>query len=314
MSSLKSIVVCGPTASGKSDFAMELARRFNGEIICADSVQVYSGFVVGSAAPSSDDKNEIPHHLFGIIEPNLEYDAAQFRMDARQAIVDIQKRGKLPILCGGTGLYLRALMGLDWDESLPHDEKIRDQVKSLEDRDLHEELKSIDPVRYGQIHPNDRFRLERALEICRITGKPVSEIYKEKGEAQGAECKDHFLIIKVNPDRAILHRRIEHRSQKMLASGLQGEVKRLLEVIAKPEESKPLQSIGYKQMVSYLNGDVTSQDLLNKIIFATRQYAKRQSTFFKKFPSDIEVVSSDEMPAVMEEVSSLIGIPTIDMR
>ena len=191
----KYISIMGPTASGKSSLAMELAREFNGEIINCDSVQLYRGFNIGSAKPSREEMQEIPHHLLDVFEPNGDCDARKFADLAEHAISDVISRNKLPIVVGGTGLYFRSL----WKENfhdLPKSNELRVELEKVSTDELYNELKSIDSKRAEELHVNDRFRVMRAVEVCRLLGHPVSSLQ----QSQKSE-KEQSLVIKLEADR-----------------------------------------------------------------------------------------------------------------
>ena len=277
----KYISIMGPTASGKSSLAMELAREFNGEIINCDSVQLYRGFNIGSAKPSQEEMQEIPHHLLDVFEPNEDCDARKFADLAEHAISDVISRNKLPIVVGGTGLYFRSL----WKENfhdLPKSNELRVELEKVSTDELYNELKSIDPKRAEELHVNDRFRVMRAVEVCRLLGYPVSSLQ----QSQKSE-KEQSLVIKLEADRDWLKKRIRLRVKQMLEEGLVEEVKELLENGAKVD-CKPMQSIGYKEVIEWNKNTDNSFDRLCEMInISTRQYAKKQATFFRKVDADL---------------------------
>lgn len=276
--SVKYITVAGPTASGKSSLALKLAQNFQGEIINCDSVQVYRDFNIGSAKPSVEEQKLVPHHLFDLVTGNDGYDAAVYARQGRAVIEEVASRGKLPIVVGGTGLYLRALWG-DSFHSLPKDENLRIELAKIKNESLYEELKFIDPKRASEIHLNDRFRLLRAVELIRLLKGPISS------QNPSDSKEDESFKIKMQLDRPLLHKRIAQRSEEMLKEGLVAEVKGLISQ-GIDQNAKPMQSIGYKQVCEFLDGDLSEGQLLERIIIATRQYAKRQETWFKKVSFD----------------------------
>jgi tRNA dimethylallyltransferase len=292
------IVVAGPTASGKSDIAMALAERYQGSIVCCDSVQLYKGFDIGSAKPSMTDREMVPHHLYDVFKWDEACDAATYAQHARQAINEIRDNGRVPILVGGTGLYLRALLGDAWDSDVPSDEGLRLDLSQRPSSELFTDLQKVDPSRASQLHPNDRFRVIRALEINKLTGRPVK--FRQANMSQF----DDALMILVCPDRLILHGRIQTRTSEMLRAGLEREVRELLNYGVDPD-CKPMQSIGYKQMIALIHGKLDPLLLEEKISAATRQYAKRQMTWFKKVPLDIAISGISDLPKITELVDPM---------
>jgi len=270
----KNIVVVGPTGSGKSRLALELAHHFNGELIGCDSVQIYKGFDIGSAK----DKNTAPiaHHLIDLIAWDEEFDAAMYAQAAQQCQEDIISRGKVPIIVGGTGLYLRAFWGQGWSGDIPKDREYRLDLESQEQKELYAQLQKTDPRRASEIHFNDKFRTVRALEINKVTSANVPKVV-----TMSSGTMTESLVIKIEPDRKLLHQRIATRSAKMLQAGLLSEVQDLL-ASGVAIEAKPMQSIGYKQIMGFFNKEIPEAELCDRIIFATRQYAKRQTTWFRK--------------------------------
>ncbi len=280
MPAKKLVVICGPTASGKSGFGLELARALNGEIVSCDSVQVYRGFNIGAAKATEAEQREIPHHLLDVVDCSEEFDARAYGEKARAAIEVILHRGKVPIVVGGSGLYLRALWEEDWHEDLPKDEGLRDELAKLERHELLKRLAEKDPERAASIHPNDRYRLTRALEIALLTGKPLSDRARKLSPLK----KQSYTIV-LRPPRALLHQRIADRVVQMMADGLLAEVETLIKKGCSPT-CKPMQSIGYKQAAACLRGELSIEKLPATIIAATRQYAKRQDTWFRKVAAD----------------------------
>jgi tRNA dimethylallyltransferase len=280
------IIIGGPTASGKSALAIELARQINGEIINGDSVAMYQGFDIGTAKPSKEEQSGVPHHLFDILTPNEEMDAARYREIAINLIEKIQSHHKTPILVGGSGLYLRAVMG-DSFHDLPHDEKLRKSISEKSADELYEMLQKLDPKRAQKVHKNDHFRLARAIEIYSLTGKTLDELTSLQQNSIHSEQYKSMVIL-IDPNRQVLHERIALRTKKMIADGIVDEVKGLLDQGA-PRNAKPFSAIGYKEVLDYLDGEITLSRLEEKILFATRQLAKRQCTWFKKVPHLIKV-------------------------
>ena len=277
----RSYVVVGPTASGKSSLAMELATQHAGEIVSFDSVQIYRGFNIGSAKPSVQDVAQVRHHMVDFKDWHEEFDARMFAREAKLVVADIRSRGKLPILVGGTGLYLRALWGAAFHHDLPKDEALRKTLESLTNEEMMLRLQEKDPQRASELHVNDRFRLLRALELVTLMGGPIAA---NRG-APPEEDRDGAYVIYLKPERQVLHQRIELRADKMLAEGLIEEVRGLLAAGVDPG-CKPMQAIAYKQVVEFLRGELSREELADRVKAATRQYAKRQVTWFGKLAVD----------------------------
>lgn len=277
------LAIVGPTGSGKSALGISIAEKIGGEIVNCDSVQVYRGFNIGSAKVTAPEMRGVPHHLIDILEWNEDCDASRYAKMAQAAIADISGRGKIPIIVGGTGLYLRALWGYDWDDQISSDPKVRSNLARLETAEAFDDLKNLDPRRAAQIHCNDRFRILRALEIIQVTGKPASE------QLQGSKPQSPPLFsIFLNPDRAELHQILENRVEMMLKRGLVDEVKNLL-ASGVLSTAKAMTSIGYKQVIQFLEGGNSFAELKERILIATRQYAKRQCTWFRGMDWTMEI-------------------------
>ena len=275
----KIIFLVGPTAVGKTALSLKLARKINAEIISLDSMQVYQGIDILSSKPSLKLRHKIKHHLIDILSPDKEFDAAQYRRLAVKAIKDIHQRGKIPLFTGGTGLYLNVLLeGIFADAG--KDEALRrelyNQAEILGSAYLHRKLQEVDPESALRIHPNDAKRIIRALEVHKLTGKPISELRKKR---KGLEDKYEVTIFGLNKDREVLYKSIDRRVDEMFERGLVNEVKKLLtgnlSLTCK-------QAIGIREIRDYLEGKhdlEQAKDLLKK---NTRNYAKRQLTWFRK--------------------------------
>lgn len=267
------IAIIGPTASGKSALAMKLAKQLEGEIVGCDSIQLYRGFDIGAAKPTLAERQEIPHHLIDCVDWTEDYDASRYRSEASAIIQEINARGKLAIVVGGTGLYLRFLWGLGF-HNLPSDVTLRQKLAKVPLDELREQLCQLDPKRALEIHPNDQLRTIRAVELNQLTGKTFAELQKSSGITLYSPEEVHI----VTPPRRMLHQRIALRTQKMLAAGLIDEARTLV-AAGCATHAKPMQSIGYRQVVDYLSGTLPFAKLEQKIIEASRQYAKRQITW-----------------------------------
>ena len=298
----RALVVAGPTASGKSDLAMALARRLHGEIVCCDSVQLYRGFDIGSAKPTPTEQAEIPHHMVDIISWRDSYDACRYALDARQAIDTIAARGKLPVIVGGTGLYLRALWREAWDD-LPSDPDLRVQLSTCSNEELHCRLAELQPTRAAQIHRNDRYRLQRGLEIALLRASAVggSGGAPDRPPSGRNTSRGDYVVLLTRPERGALVERIALRAGRMLEQGLIAEVIGLTREGC-PLTAKPMQSIGYKQVAAMLAGELAADALVAAIAAATRQYAKRQRTWFQKVPADFSLTE----PALTDELCAAV--------
>ena len=280
--------LCGPTASGKSGLAERLALEFNGEIISVDSAQIYRGMDIGTAKPPSDVRAQIAHHLIDILEPEQSYSAARFAADANAAILDIQARGKLPILIGGTMLYFRAL-GRGLSELPISDPATRAALQAdLATRGsaaLHADLARIDPKAAARIHANDTQRILRALEVFQATGTPISELQtKASANALDTHAPEQLRIALFPADRAALHTKIAERFSAMLDAGLVAEVAKLRQRSDLTADHPSMRSVGYRQTWAHLDGEYDLTELREKGIAATRQLAKRQMTWLRSDP------------------------------
>jgi len=280
----KAFALLGPTASGKSTLAMELAARFPLEIVSVDSAQVYRGMDVGTAKPSPAQRRRVAHHLIDLIEPMQSYSAGRFRADAVRAIGEIQGRGKVPLLVGGTMLYYKALaQGID---TLPSAEPgLRAQIDARAARHgwpaLHADLAKVDAVTAARLSPNDAQRIQRALEVWELSGKPISELQKAEKPDLPFELKAFALMPE---DRAELHRRIAERFDRMLKDGLVEELNTLRKENDLHAGLPSMRCVGYRQAWGYLEGEYGKAELREQGIAATRQLAKRQLTWLRSLP------------------------------
>jgi tRNA dimethylallyltransferase len=274
----RALAVCGPTASGKSELSIRLARALGGEVVNVDSVQVYRGFDIGSAKLDAEERGGVPHHVLDIFSPDEPANVAKFRNEALRAIDDIVARGKVPILVGGSGLYLTALLhGLAEVPATPSD--VRQAVAELSPADQYAELQRVDPVTAARLNPNDLQRVSRAVEIFRVTGKPASIFFAEHTFAPVDVVS---LVLAICRPRDELYKRIDSRAEQMLESGLVDETKRLR---AHYGLAAPLETLGYKQVCDYLDGKLAYNDLAHEIALHTRRFAKRQMTYWRNEPA-----------------------------
>jgi tRNA dimethylallyltransferase len=291
----KILTIIGPTASGKSSLSVELAKRLNGEIIGLDSRQIYEGMPIGTAQPTDIEMDGIPHHLFGFRNPEKPISSGEYAKMVKEKVVEIHGFGKIPIICGGAGLYYRALKTGIFEGSVS-DLPTRDRLDQAYEDDpaaLLERLRSIDPEYAEIVHINNKKRLMRALEIFEATGKTPSEHFKNQ-EENPAETLNLFTIL-LNWDRKIIIERIEQRTDEMLENGWIEEVQELL---IKQSESKKvypaLNSIGYRQIQTYLKDEMTYDEMQEDIVIRTRQFARRQIQWYKKEKIDL-IVEMDHL-------------------
>lgn len=281
---MDAILLCGPTASGKSDWALALAERWPVEIISVDSTQVYRGFDIGSAKPDKALRERVPHHLLDLRDPQETYSAGEFVADALAAIAAVRGRGALPVLVGGTMLYFNALVrGL---ARLPQaDPKIRAAIDAraamLGWPALHTELQGIDPEAAARIHPNDPQRIQRALEVFELSGRPISAWQRDTRPEHGLRWSRWALV---PADRAALHARIAARYAQMLEAGLLAEVQRLLALPGLEARSPSMRAVGYRQLAAHLAGQCSLDAAVEQAVAATRQLAKRQLTWINADP------------------------------
>ena len=278
----KVIVIVGPTASGKTALSIELAKKINGEIVSCDSIQIYKDMNIGSAKPTVQEMQGIKHYLIDVATPDERFSVAEYKKQAEAAIEEIILKGKMPIVIGGTGLYADSLIfGIEYPE-LEYDEEYR---KSLEEmaktdeglKELYRRAKEIDEEAINKISENDRKRIIRILEIYHQTGKSKTEL---EIESRKNEVKYDYRVFAINMDREVLYDRINKRVDLMIENGLIDEVKYILEKYK--DFPTAMQGLGYKEVVQYLNNELTKDEMIDKIKQETRRYAKRQLTWFRK--------------------------------
>lgn len=275
------LVILGPTGVGKTKVSLEVADKLHGEIICADSRQIYRFMDIGTAKPEPEERRRIVHHLIDIVDPDEKFTVADFAREAKKIITDLMARKKQPVVVGGTGLYMRALTkgffkGPGADTRVR--EKLKKQAKEKGKAFLHKKLGEIDPKAANKIHPNNLIRVIRALEVYELTGVPISQLQKN-GDYQKKEFD--FVKIGLNVKREKLYENIEKRVDQMINQGLLKEVRKLKE-LGYSEDLAPLKTLGYKELFSYLKGDLCLPEAVDMIKKNTRNYAKRQLTWFKK--------------------------------
>ncbi|MGO9262477.1 MAG: tRNA (adenosine(37)-N6)-dimethylallyltransferase MiaA [Bryobacteraceae bacterium] len=304
------VAVVGPTGSGKSALALRIAAEFGGEIVNCDSLQVFRYFDLGTAKLPPAARCGIPHHLIGIVDPDALFTAGEFARLAREAIAEISARGRLPILAGGTGFYLRALLdGLF--QGPTRDEGLRQRLAARERRragSLHRLLTRFDHETAGRIHPRDVPKVTRALEVCLLTRRPVSELFR-----QGRDALAGYRTLKLGllPDRDALYRRLDARCEQMFAAGLVEEVRGIL-AMGFPASAKPFESHGYKQALQWIAGELNPREALFYAQRNTRNYAKRQITWFRREKDLVWLRGFGEEPAIGSEalarVAGFLGV------
>ena len=309
------IFLMGPTASGKTDLALQLARELPCEIISVDSALIYRGMDIGSAKPSSEILQAYPHHLVDIIDPAQNYSAAQFREDALAAMADITARGRIPLLVGGTMLYYKALT--DGLASMPAaDPQMRAALEQQAATEgwaaLHAELEQVDPVSAERIHPNDPQRIMRALEVWRVSGQSMTEHRAHQALQKQASNSGHLpynvATFAIAPQqRSVLHERIARRFQLMLEQGFLAEVEALWQRGDLHADLPSIRAVGYRQAWAYLQGDYTYDEMIERGIIATRQLAKRQFTWLRSWADVqwLDSLSCDTLPQTLKRLEQL---------
>ena len=277
----KVIVICGPTASGKTGLSIELAKKINGEIISCDSMQIYKDMNIGTAKPETEEMQGIKHYMLDFVSPDERYSVADFKTNATNAIEEVLSHGKVPIVVGGTGLYVNSLVQNITYPNIETDLEYRNYLEKKAENEglitLYEEAKKIDPEAMQSISQNDKKRIMRVLELYNQTGKTKTMLEKE---SRLEPPKYEYIVFAIDMEREKLYERINKRVDIMIDQGLIGEVENLV----KKYKSLPtaIQGLGYKEVISYLNGDLTKDEMIDKIKMETRRYAKRQLTWFRK--------------------------------
>lgn len=294
MSKPKVIVICGPTASGKTALSIKLAKKINGEIVSADSMQIYKDMDIGTAKPSAEEMDGITHYLIGEISPEVRYSVANYKKDALEAIEKILKKGKIPIIVGGTGLYVDSLvLGIDYDDievDLDYRKKL-DKIAEEKGLDfLYDKAKEIDPIATEKVSKNDKKRIFRILEIYNSTGKTKTE---QEIQSRKKENPYDYYVFAIDMERSKLYERIDKRVDIMIEQGLVEEVKKVTQQYKNLPTA--IQGLGYKEVIDYLNGNYTYQEMIDKIKIETRHYAKRQLTWFRKNKQIIWINGLDDV-------------------
>jgi len=299
---IKLLVIAGPTGSGKSTLAVGIAETIGAEIVNADSMQVYRGLDIGTAKPSAEELSRVPHHLLGVVSPEVNFTASDFRREAAAVIADIDRRGNKVIVVGGTGLYIRAL--LDGLVNSPKgDPELRLQFAHLSGEELLQQLRQVDPETAARLHHNDRVRIVRALEVYSQTGRPISA-FRSEHAFSGSYYDALKVAIKV--ERQELYRRIDLRVGKMIEDGLVAEVASLL-ASGYSRELKALRSIGYKEIAAHLAGELTLDQAVELMKRDSRRYAKRQMTWFGKENDIYWLEYPESFATILEHVIEFFG-------
>lgn len=302
--------VCGPTATGKSELAIRLAQQIGGEIVCADSMQIYDLLSVGTARPTGAQLAAAPHHLYGFLPPERAYSVSEYVEDARRTVREIVARGHIPVLCGGTGLYIRSFVsGVRFSEgaaNLDLRQKLNQAYEQKGAAALLEEIAQTDPDFAQTLHPNNRKRIVRTLELIRLNGKPVRELQADSmREARSCACA---MIVLYSEDREYLYGRIERRVDRMMKQNLLDEARLVYD--NRNRYKTAAQAIGYKEFFPYFDGEKSLEDCVAALKQATRQYAKRQLTWFRREPDplwcDIQTMSGPQiLDAAWDKYSNL---------
>ena len=301
------IVIAGPTGSGKSELAIRIASSIAGEIVNYDSVQLYRGFDIGSAKPTIEDRQRVPHHLFDIADAGIEFNAADYGRVARATCAEIESRGATPVLAGGTFFYLRALLST-LPELPGRDEALRARIQAIAARRrggvwLHRLLQRVDPASAGRIAPGDRHRVERALEVWFSSGRPISSWERV---TSSSEDETPALKLGLRLDRELLHERIHQRVNRMYAAGLVEETRLLLE--RHPRNARPFGTIGYREAVAVIEGGNTLSEAIAETSRRTRQYAKRQMTWLRA-ERNVQWIDATNPDSMFDDAIRLIKEP-----
>lgn len=306
----KVIVIVGPTAVGKTKLSIELAKQFGGEIINGDSMQVYTGLDIGTAKVTEEEAEGVTHHLIDIKDPSEPYTVSDFKRDATEKIKEIASRNKLPIVVGGTGLYIESLLfdishGGEAKPNQAFRDEMDDFAREKGREELHHLLKQRDPKAAEAIHQNNVRRVIRALEVIHETGQPFSAFQKEKTKEPVFDA----YVIALNTDRALLYDRINQRVDLMMEAGLLKEAKNLWQTV--PKEAQSLKGIGYKEFIPFFKGEAALEEVSEAVKQHSRNYAKRQLTWFRnRFSVDMWanlVEESEEIEAIYENINNHLG-------
>jgi tRNA dimethylallyltransferase len=302
------VVILGPTASGKSALAIALAQRFSGEIVSCDSIAVYRHFEIGTAKPSPEDRSRVPHHLIDVAEPGETFTAGEYSRRARLALSGISTRGRLPVVVGGTGLYLRALLeglfpGPQRSDELR--ERLRGRAAERGAGHLHGLLLRLDPESASKIHANDAPKLIRAIEVCMATRATMSELWQQRGRDPLRGFR--ILRIGLNPPREKLYQRINLRAARMFNDGLVAETQSLLQRFGDARDVTPIHSLGYQQARQFLRGEMTLAQAVTGAQQGHRNYAKRQMTWFRREPDVTWLEGFGDDASIEQQAAAIIA-------
>ena len=299
----KVIVICGPTASGKTSLSISLAKKINGEIVSCDSMQIYKEMDIGSAKPTVEEMQEIKHYLVDFVSPEKRYSVSEYKEDASKAIEEIINKGKTPIIVGGTGLYLNSLIyNIQYNEmevDLNYRRELEKEAEEYGLEVLYNRAKEIDPEAMEKVSANDKKRITRVLEIYNATGRNKTELEKKSRK----EVPYNYLIFGINMERSILYDRINKRVDIMLEQGLIEEVKNLINKYSNMPTA--MQGLGYKEVKEFLDGNISKEEMIEKIKMETRRYAKRQITWFKRIKN---IIWLDRLNKTEENVNSIMEV------
>jgi tRNA dimethylallyltransferase len=296
------VVIVGPTAVGKTALSLDLARRYGGEIISGDSMQVYRGMDIGTAKATPEERALVPHHLLDIIDPDEDYSVALFQSMAKQLISDINRRNRLPMIVGGTGLYIEAVTHQFHFAEADQDQELRERLQKIAEfegvESLHRRLAEVDPITAERLHPNDVKRVIRALEIYHLTGRTMAEFQHRAGVSPY-----RLLMIGLTMDRDKLYERINRRVDRMMEAGLVEEVRKLLDDGFSPR-STAMQGLGYKELVPYLYGEISLEEAVEQIKKRTRNFAKRQLSWFRRMKEIhwFDMTEEENLPRVLAAI------------
>ena len=309
MKNEKTLVIAGPTGAGKTAVSIELAQMINGEIVSADSIQVYKYMDIGSAKATLQERTQIPHHMIDVVDPRENYSVAEYYDDAKKCIEEIQARGKTPILVGGTGLYIKAVTSPMDFANTPGDEEYRVYLRRFVEQNgvdaLHNMLAKVDPDAAQRIHKNNAKRVIRALEVNKLTGKPL-QAYENVRNAVNDEKVAPMIRLTLAKEQ--LYERINRRVDQMMEKGFVEEVQGLLNMGC-DQNGTAMQGLGYKQLVMYLNNEISLQETVEAIKQETRRYAKRQNTWFKREPMiPIDISGYSGMKQLCLDIITKTGI------